>query len=178
MLKTGYDDPLIYSIDISIISGTEYDGGPWGAVLQEAGARCQKWPYSTSLTNAMGNHFHVFRLADVYLTKAEALLRGGGDAAEATRLVNTIRERAYGDATHNYTTVDLAKVQLERRFELAWEAWSRQDDIRFGDFEKAYWPASKCPVKTGDHLKLFPIPETAWQTNQNLVQNPGYPVFK
>jgi hypothetical protein len=178
MLKTGYDDPLIYSIDISIIPGSELDGGPWGAVVQEAGARCQKWPFSTSLTNAMGNHFHVFRLADIYLIKAEALLRGGGDAAEATRLVNTIRERAYGDATHNYATVDLAKVQLERRFELAWEAWSRQDDIRFGDFEKAYWPASKCPAKTGDHLKLFPIPETAWQTNQNLVQNPGYPAFK
>jgi hypothetical protein len=177
ILKTGQGDPLIYSVDVSIIPGTEYDGGPWGAVVQEAGARCQKWPYSTSLSNAKGNHFHIFRLSDIYLTKAEALLRSGGDVAEATRLVNTIRERAYGDATHNYATVDLAKMLLERRFELAWEAWSRQDDIRFGDFEKAYWAASNCPRKSGDHLLLYPIPQTAWQTNQNLVQNPGYPVF-
>jgi hypothetical protein len=178
MLLTGYKDPLIYTVDFTIIPGTEYDGGPWGAVVQEAGARCQKWPYSTSLTNAMGNHCHIFRLADIYLVKAEALLRGGGDVAEATRLVNAIRERAYGDATHNYATVDLAKVQLERRFELAWEAWSRQDDIRFGDFSKGYWSASNCPRNTSEHLLLYPIPQTAWQTNQNLVQNPGYPAFQ
>ena len=37
--------------------------------------------------------------------------------AEAS-LVNKIRERAYGNATHDYAMVDLAKVQLERRLEL------------------------------------------------------------
>jgi hypothetical protein len=177
MLTTGYDDPLIYTVDISFIPGSEYDGGPWAAVVQEAGARCQKWPYSTSLTNAMGNHFHIFRLADIYLTKAEALLRSGGDAAEATRLVNAVRTRAYGNADHNYDAVDLKKIQLERRFELAWEAWSRQDDIRFGDFEKGFWSSSACPRNSGEHLRIFPISQTAWQTNQKLVQNPGYPAF-
>jgi hypothetical protein len=177
ILMTGYDDPLIYTVDMSLIPGREYDGGPWADVVQEAGARCQKWPYSTSLTNAMGNHFHIFRLADIYLTKAEALLRSGGDAAEATRLINVIRERAYGNTDHNHATVDLAKVQQERRFELAWEAWSRQDDIRFGDFEKAYWSASNCPRNTSEHLRIYPISQTAWQTNQNLAQNPGYPSF-
>ncbi|MDR1601919.1 MAG: RagB/SusD family nutrient uptake outer membrane protein [Tannerella sp.] len=176
-LLTGHGNPLNYTVNFTIIPDTEYDGGPWGAVVQEAGARCQKWPYSTSLTNAMGNHFHIFRLADIYLTKAEALLRSGGDASEATRLVNEIRKRAYGDETHNHETVDLAKVQLERRFELAWESWSRQDDIRFDDFENAYWSESNCPRKTDKYLRLFPIPQTAWQTNQNLVQNPDYPSF-
>ena len=178
VLKTGHGDPLNYTVDFAMIPGTEYDGGPWAAVVQEAGARCQKWPYSTSLTSAMGNHFHIFRLADIYLTKAEALLRSGGDVAEATTLVNTVRERAYGDTKHNYTTVDLTKIQLERRFELAWEAWSRQDDIRFGDFDKGFWSASNCPRITGEHLKLYPIPQVAWQTNQKIVQNPGYPTFQ
>jgi hypothetical protein len=177
VLTTGYDDPLDYTIDFTIIPGTEYDGGPWGAVVQEAGARCQKWPYSTSLTNAMGNHFHIFRLADIYLTKAEALLRSGGDAAEATRLVNVIRERAYGDTEHNYETVTLEQVALERKFELAWESWSRQDDIRFGTFETPAWPESRCPRSASEHLRLYPVPQTAWQTNQNLTQNPGYPTF-
>jgi hypothetical protein len=178
VLKTGSDDPLNYTVDIALIPGTEYDGGPWAAVVQEAGARCQKWPYSTSLTSAMGNHFHIFRLTDMYLTKAEALLRSGGDVAEATRLVNLIRERAYGDTEHNYTTVTLEQIALERKFEFAWECWSRQDDIRFGTFGIPAWPDSKCARTVSDHLKLFPIPQTAWQTNQNLKQNPGYPVFE
>jgi hypothetical protein len=177
ILLTGYQDPLNYTVDISFIPGSERDGTPWGDVVQEAGARCQKWPYATSLTNAMGNHFHIFRLSDIYLTKAEALLRSGGDVGEATRLVNVIRERAYGNADHNYTTVDLEKVALERKFELAWEAWSRQDDIRFGTFDKGGWAASNCPRATGEHLKIYPISQDAWQTNQNLVQNPDYPAF-
>ncbi|MDR1330800.1 MAG: RagB/SusD family nutrient uptake outer membrane protein [Tannerella sp.] len=178
ILTTGQGDPLNYTVDFNFIPGTEYDGGPWAAVVQEAGARCQKWPYSTSLTNAMGNHFHIFRLADIYLTKAEALLRSGGDAAEATRLVNAIRERAYGNADHNRTAVTLEQIALERKFELAWEAWSRQDDIRFGTFETPAWSASNCQRITGAHLKLYPVSQTAWQTNQHLVQNPGYPSFK
>ncbi|MDR0995499.1 MAG: RagB/SusD family nutrient uptake outer membrane protein [Tannerella sp.] len=178
-LYTQYGAPLIYTVDFSIIPGTERDGTPWGDVVQEAGARCQKWPYSTTLTSAMGNHFHIFRYSDVYLTKAEALLRSGGDVAEATKLVNAIRERAWGDDTHDYQTVTLKEVQLERKFEFAWEAWSRQDDIRFGTFDQAEWPGSNCTriADTDGHLKLYPISQDAWQTNQNLVQNPGYAAF-
>ncbi|GHT28272.1 hypothetical protein AGMMS49574_02260 [Bacteroidia bacterium] len=178
ILLTGQQNPLNYSIDINYIPGTEKDGLAWAEVVQEAGARCQKWPYSTSLTNALGNHFHIFRLAETYLTKAEALLRSGGDVTEATRLVNLVRARAYGNTEHNYTTVDLDKIALERKFELAWEAWSRQDDIRFGTFEKTNWSNSIVQRLTGAHLKLYPISQDAYQTNQNLVQNPGYPPFK
>jgi hypothetical protein len=177
VLTTAQGNPLNYSVDFTFIPGTEYDGGPWAAVVQEAGARCQKWPFSTSLTNALGNHFHIFRLADIYLMKAEALLRSGGDAGEAAKLVNTIRERAYSDSDHNLTAVTLAEVQKERRFEFAWESWSRQDDIRFGEFDKGYWSASNCLRVSSEHLKLFPVSQDAWQTNQNLVQNPGYPAF-
>jgi len=177
LLMTGQNDPLIYTVDFTMIPGTEYDGTTWGSVVQEAGARCQKWPYAAGLTDAMGNHFHIFRLAETYLTKAEALLRGGGSAAEATNLVNAIRERAYGNSSKNYTTVTLNEVALERKFELAWEAWSRQDDIRFGTFTQGAWAASNCVRSTGDHLKLYPISQDAWQTNQNLVQNPGYNAF-
>ncbi|GHV51503.1 hypothetical protein FACS1894181_13420 [Bacteroidia bacterium] len=178
LLQTDQKDPLIYTVDITLIPGTERDGTPWSDVKQEAGARCQKWPYNTSVTNAMGNHFHIFRYADIFLTKAEALLRSGGSATEAAQLVNIIRERAYGNSDHNYTTVTLKEVQLERRFEFAWEAWSRQDDIRFGDFDKGYWAGSNCIRVASEHLKLYPISQDAFQTNQKLVQNPGYPPFK
>ncbi|MDR1780785.1 MAG: RagB/SusD family nutrient uptake outer membrane protein [Tannerella sp.] len=178
ILQTGQNQDLNYTVAIPFIPGTERDGTPWSEVYQYTGARCQKWPYSTSLTSAMGNDFHIFRLADVYLMKAEAILRSGGDVAEATKLVNTIRQRAYGDDKHNKTTVTLKDVQLERRFELAWECWSRQDDIRFGEFEKSFWSSSNCDIAKGDYLKIYPISQDAFQTNQKLVQNPGYPAFQ
>ena len=95
-------------------------------------------------------------------------------AAEATRLVNAIRERAYQDANHNYASVDLAKIYQERRYEFAWELFSRQDMIRFGKFNA---PGFLLPETTPDYRKLFPVPYAAWQSNNNLVQNPGYPAF-
>jgi hypothetical protein len=171
----GYE--LDHTIDVTIIPGTEYAGSNWGAVNQHDGARCYKWEFATDLTSAMENDFHIFRLADIYLMKAEALLRGGGSASEATSLVNTIRERAYGNSDHDYSTVSLTEVQLERRLELAWECHSRQDDIRFGCYDKGMWPESNCARLTGDHLKLMPISQDAWQLNPNLTQNPGYATF-
>ena len=90
----------------------EYDGTNWSAVEQHDGARCFKWEFASDLTSSMGNDFHIFRLADIYLMKAEALLRGGGSVSEATALVNTIRERGYGNSDHNYATVTLKEVLL------------------------------------------------------------------
>ena len=48
--------------------------------------------------------------------------------------MNTIRERGYGNSDHNYATVTLKEVQLERRLELAWEVYSRQDEYPFRMF--------------------------------------------
>lgn len=171
----GYE--LDHTVDVTMIPGTEYDGTTWGAVNQHDGARCIKWTFATDLVDAMENDFHIFRLADVYLMKAEALLRNGGSTAEATELVNAIRTRAYGDTNHNYSTVTLKEVQLERRFELAWELHSRQDDIRFGCYEEGMWSSSNCARATSTHLRLFPVSQDAWQTNPNLTQNPGYSAF-
>ena len=177
VIMTDHGFELNHTVAVTMIPGTEYDGTPWGAVNQHDGARCFKWPFAADLTDAMDNDYHIFRLADTYLMKAEALLRSGGSVAEATKLINTVRERAYGNADHDYATVDLAKVQLERRLELAWELYSRQDDIRFGCFETGMWPQSNCPRSTDAHYRLYPVSQDAWQTNPNLVQNPGYPAF-
>ena len=171
---TDHGRDLIHTIDFNMMSTDKYDG-IWGEVQQEEGARCNKWTFETGMNNTdMENDFHIFRLADVYLMKAEALVRLGKDNGEATRLVNAIRERAYGNADHNYTAVDLEKIYKERRFELAWELVSRQDMIRFGKFNE---PGYMHPETTPDYRKLFPIPYKAWQSNSKLTQNPGYPEF-
>ena len=97
--------------------------------------------------------------------------------AEATALVNQVRERAYGDASHNKASVTLEDIRLERYYELAWELHNRQDDIRFGVYEQGMWSASNCTRKTDTYLRLFPVSQDAFQSNDRLTQNPGYPAF-
>ena len=79
---TDHNNPLNHTIDVTMIPGTEYGGSNWAAVEQHDGARCIKWEFAVDLTTAMENDYHIFRLADVYLMKAEALLRGAGGAGE------------------------------------------------------------------------------------------------
>ena len=79
----------------------------------------------------------------------------GGDLGEATRLVNAIRERAYGNSDHNYTSVTLDDIYNERGYELAFEFVRRQDMIRFGTYLK---PRYMKPKQTPEYRKIFPIP--------------------
>lgn len=125
----------------------------------------------------------MFRLADVYLMYAEAVLRGGsgGDATTALGYVNDIRERAYGDATGNIGVDELTLdfILDERVRELAWEGHRRTDLIRFGKFSDGdYLWAWKGGVKEGktvsSNYDLFPIPASDIGANPNLEQNPGY----
>jgi starch-binding outer membrane protein, SusD/RagB family len=125
--------------------------------------------------------FPMFRLADIYLTYAEAVLRGGtgGTLPKALEYVNKLRERAYGNATGNVTTIDLNFILDERARELQWEGHRRTDLIRFGKFVGGsyVWPW-KGAVKEGkavsDYLALFPIPASDLIANPNLKQNTGY----
>lgn len=175
VIMTAHDRPLIHTEDVTIIPGTERDGTAWGDVNQEDGGRAIKWPFDKSTVDGIENDFALFRLADIYLMKAECLVRMGKDNAEATRLVNEVRERGFGNSDHNYSSVTLDEIALERKLELAWECYSRQDCIRFGTFQNARF--LKPSTKGEDYKNLFPIPQDAWQTNQNLKQNPGYPAF-
>jgi len=172
---TAHQRPLIHTIEIPTIPGTEKSGTLWGEVEQEVGARCNKWEFERGLASGnQNNHFAIFRLADVYLMKAEALIRLGQNNAEATRLINVIRERGFGNPDKNYKSTTLENLILERKLELAWENHSRQDAIRFGSWGKpTQWRTGVTP----DYRKLFPIPVQAWRANNKLKQNPGYPAF-
>ncbi|MCC8144676.1 MAG: RagB/SusD family nutrient uptake outer membrane protein [Tannerellaceae bacterium] len=154
ILLTAHDRPLIHTIDVTILKeDNNYDPATgWGAVNQEDGARCWKWPIDANVTTAAENDIHIFRYADIYLMKAEALIRVGRNG-EAVSLINEIRERAFGTPDHNYTTVTLAELELERKLEFAWENFSRQDCIRFGTFHDARFVK---PANSGDtYRKIF-----------------------
>lgn len=175
ILITQHGRPLNHTVDIPMIAGstTKYDG-IWGEVQQEVGARCIKWVIEPGMSGNAENDFAFFRLADVYLMKAEALVRLNRNA-EALPLVNTIRKRAFESTSKLLTTVTLDDIYKERRFELAWECYTRQDMIRFGNFLK---PRFLKPEITPVFRMLMPIPTQALEANNQLTQNPGYPGLK
>lgn len=75
--------------------------------------------------------FPMFRLADVYLMYAEAVLRGGqgGSVTQATDYINILRSRAYGNSNGNISTAQLTLdfILDERARELYWEGHRRTD---------------------------------------------------
>jgi hypothetical protein len=123
--------------------------------------------------------FPMFRLADVKLMYAEAVLRGGtgGTAGTALDQVNEVRRRS-GSA--DLSTVALNDILDERARELYWEGHRRTDLIRFGRYTSGYNWALKGGVASGRDVEatraLFPIPNTDIVANPNLQgkQNPGY----
>lgn len=128
--------------------------------------------------------FPYFRLGEVYLNYAEAVLRGGqgGDRATALKYVNDLRKRAYSDkakATISDSDLKLDFILDERGRELFYEAQRRTDLIRFGKFTSNdyVWPW-KGGVAAGTGASsiynVFPIPSDDMGTNTNLVQNEGY----
>ena len=137
-----------------------------------------------SNSNYTDTDFPLFRLGDVYLMYAEAVLRGGagGDAATALNLVNALRLRAYsGDERGKITATELTLdfILDERARELYWEGYRRTDLIRFGQFSNGtyLWPW-KGGAKEGQAVSafhdLFPIPSSDVTANPNLKQNTGY----
>lgn len=123
----------------------------------------------------------VFRLADVYLMAAEAILRTNGDKQRAADYFNEVRERAYRGGGGNIAAADLTLDLLidERARELYWECHRRTDLIRFGKFSNTdYLWQWKGGVKEGaaveSYRDVFPIPSADISANTNLKQNTGY----
>lgn len=140
-------------------------------------------------TNAGGSFpdtdFPLFRLADVYLMYAEAIVRGGmgGSTSDALGYINAIRDRAYvvdavGELA-SWSAVDLPFLLEERGRELLWEAQRRTDLVRFGKLTSAdYLWAFKGGVKEGAGVdvkyNIYPIPADDINANPNLSQLADY----
>jgi hypothetical protein len=95
-------------------------------------------PYVAAQRNS-GTDWPILRMADVILMLAEVKAELG-KSDEAVTLVNQIRQRAFGDATHNIgaLTGDALKdaVLQERKLELLGEGTRRWDLIRSGKFSE------------------------------------------
>ena len=127
--------------------------------------------------------FPLFRLSEMYLIYAEAVLRNGtgGDNVTALSYINKIRTRAYTGTTGNWFAADLTLDNIldERARELYWEGFRRTDLIRYGRFTNStyLWPwkgGVAGGVAVSDVRNLYPLPSADITANPALVQNPGY----
>ncbi len=136
---------------------------------RQGGARIGKYEYEMGGTADMSNDFVVFRLADIMLTRAEALWRLDPGSGEALEIVNEIRTRAGVDEFDAPLTADM--LLDERGREMFAELTRRQDLIRFGKWDDAWW--EKEAHGEAEYL-WFPIPQVQIDASAALKQNPGY----
>lgn len=122
------------------------------------------------------NDVPIFRLADIILTKAEALLRGANttNADTPQTLLNQIR--SYVHAPQFAGTPTLQDILDERGREFVDENWRRNDMIRFGTFESEYGFHRKGfpGARFDKSCRILPVPKAIMEENQNWDQNEGY----
>lgn len=146
------------------------------------GASIVKWQNRHSDGSAIHNgtfsdtDIPLFRLAEIYLTRAEANYRLGNKAAALTD-VQTIQNRAH--RTVLSTSVDEQTLIDEWCREFYVEGRRRSDLVRFGLFtgSKYLWDfKGGQPGGTGVESKfnVYPIPVTDIAGNPNMNQNTGY----
>jgi hypothetical protein len=162
--------PLIFTPDVKIIET--------GTNLEVTGIRPIKYPpdIPNNGTGLVNNDFVYFRLPDVLLMKAEAILRGGTSTTagnygnSALSLVNAIRAHSTRGASA-LTSINLDALLDERGRELYLECWRRQDLIRFGKFLLPFYEKN---YTSEPRYLVFPIPNQQLVVNENLTQNAGY----
>ena len=158
-------NPLVITVDIANVEQAREHEGP----------RFNKFPPDPAAPagDAMSNDFPFFRLAEMYLIKAEAL-NETGQTAQAITQINLVRARQFSPAKPLSGGLSQAEVRTailnERLFEFIDEGKRRPDLIRFGKFTEA----RRFKTLQGAHKVLFPIPQTQIQANPLLTQNPGY----
>lgn len=142
------------------------------------GYRVEKYEFSKSSNSGRNKgeaDIVILRLADVYLMRAEAKLRGTNDAAGALADVNTVRAaRTATTPAAALTSMSLDLLFRERGFELYWEMLRRTDMVRFGKYEGSWTEKTN----TDKNKRVFPMPQTAIDAASNipnyLKQNDGY----
>ncbi|MGN1254835.1 MAG: RagB/SusD family nutrient uptake outer membrane protein [Prevotella sp.] len=138
--------------------------------IRTAGARMKKYEVDRTAYNDgknCDNDIVLFRYADAVLMRAEAHVRNG-ESGQAD--LDAIRSRV-GMPSRKAT---LTNILRERRMELMWEGWRRNDLIRYGLFNKAYDIRPQLDGEASGYTTVFPIPAKVLALNTKLEQNRGY----
>lgn len=116
----------------------------------------------------------IWRMADIKLLRAECRARQG--KANAAEDMNDIRERAYGDRSHDYTAAE-GDIQMaifrERERELLYEGHRFFDVMRNGywktELTQAFSLMTERDIKMG--AQYYAVPDDAFYLNDLMVQN-------
>ncbi len=139
MVVTGSDAATGQEALVPLGVGTRIGGG---------GPSTNKWDknrgdvpaYPNAGNRTTGINYVIMRMADALLLLAEAKAIVGTDPAGAVALVNQIRERAFGNSSHNISGLAgealLDAIYHERKLELLGEGDIRWDMIRSGKFNE------------------------------------------
>ncbi|MBR5736777.1 MAG: RagB/SusD family nutrient uptake outer membrane protein [Bacteroidales bacterium] len=136
---------------------------------------------STHDSQYVDTDFFFFRVAEAYLSYAEAdaRLNGGKASADGLEKINAVRARAHASTLNE---ASLATICDEWSREFYFEGRRRSDLIRFGYYggNTSYtWTfKGSGDVYAGTpfpaYRNIFAIPTTDIVANSNLVQNAGY----
>lgn len=139
-----------------------------------------KWTGSYSTGQAFGKNetfpdtdVPLLRVAEAYMTYAEALWRKNNSDATALSVINEMRATRHADPLPSLDKQTLLDEWLR---EFYCEGHRRIDLIRFGEFcgEQATMTWEGHPAGKSGHYIVYPIPKFDIVANDNLVQNEGY----
>ena len=133
-----------------------------------------KYPFNFT-SGSQNNTLYHLRLADIYLVRAEAIARSGGDPSLALASLNTIRERA-GVDTRTFTDIPtlLEDIRQEKLLELFFENGEPLFDLVRYDILGDLDASQIKPSLSSKYKFILPIPAEVLIGNSNVVQNPGY----
>lgn len=165
--------------DLSYVDHTLNVDFTAGGSLHNTGYRFSKYEFSRTAPDCCSyssTDLVLIRLGELYLMRAEAKLRNN-DIEGALADVNTLRTSR--TARPEQTPAELESIDLdilfrESGFELYWEGFRRNYQIRFGKYEDSWTEKTDSDVRK----RLFPIPQRAIDGASSedgfLVQNDGY----
>lgn len=131
------------------------------------------YKYKTGYSTALTEYYIVFRLAEIYLIRAEANTHLN-NITEAKSDINIIRNRAgLSNTTANNQSALLSALEQENRLEFFAEWGHRWFDLKRTNRINAVLGIEKGTAWQPTDA-LYPVPLSQIQINPALTQNPGY----
>lgn len=126
---------------------------------------------------------YAFRLTEVYLLQAEAIVRSGGNFADAKRIIHEVQEKAGITATVNNAPY-LAVENANEKDKLLMEIFNENVKSLVGEDGLEWLALLRLPFETVKQLKptitsqiqyILPVQKTEFLYNPAFgLQNPGY----
>ena len=132
---------------------------------------------TTSAIDYVDTDLPLMRMAEAYLTYAEASVRKYGPNSDADSKLNVLRDRAHATPL---SSASLDDICAEWSREFWFEGRRRSDLIRFNkfagqsDYKWEYMGGEANGTSFSSYRKVFAIPQTDLSNNPNLKQNEGY----